>query len=130
MTLLKLCGLCLLLAVLYLLQKEAGGRFLPLVALSGGVVLMLYLVEHTRVLVDFLGTLTERGDAIVSEALSLALRVLGLSFLTELTASLCRDMGEGGLATRLEWCGRLEILVVSLPLLCRLLDTAFSLVAE
>ena len=42
---------------------------------------------------------------------------MGLAALTEVTASTCRDLGEGGLATKVEWCGRAEILAVSLPTL-------------
>lgn len=126
MTFLKLCGLCLLAACLLLLLREAGGRYLPLIALSGGVILLLYLFEELRLVTSFLEELAV-GDT-VSDVLSLSLRVLGLCFLTELTASLCRDMGEGGLASRLELCGRVEILLVSLPTLSRLIEAAVTLI--
>ena len=124
MSLLKLCGLVLLVALTVLLLREAGGRGAPLVALGGGLLLLLFLVERYRSLLGFLDALP--GGELLGSAVSLSLRVLGLSFLTETTAGICRDLGEGALAARLEWCGRAEILLVSLPTLTRVLEVAVS----
>lgn len=128
MSLLKLCGLVLLVALTLLLLREAGGRGAPLLAIGGGCLLLLFLLERYRSLLGFLDALP--GGELIHSAVSLSLRVLGLSFLTETTAGLCRDLGEGGLATRLEWCGRAEILLVSLPTLERVLSVAVSYLSE
>ena len=122
MTLVKLVGLALLGAVLLLVLREAGGRLAPLAAASCGVVLLLFLLERYRTLFAFLADLPYAEP--LGEAVSLSLRVIGLSLLTELSAGVCRDLGEGSLATKLEWCGRAEILVVSLPMLSRLCELA------
>lgn len=122
MTLVKLLGLALLMAVLLLVLRETGGRLVALAATAGGILLLSFLVERYRTLFAYLTELPYAEP--IAEATSLALRVLGISFLTEITAGICRDLGEGGLATKLEWCGRAEILVVSLPMLSRLLSLA------
>ena len=124
MSLLKLCGLVLLVALTLLLLREAGGRGATPVLLGGGLLLLLFLVEHYRSLLGFLDTLP--GGELLGSAVSLSLRVLGLAFLTETTAGICRDLGEAGLATRLEWCGRAEILLISLPTLEEVLRVAVS----
>ena len=121
---LKLCALALLAAILLLPLREAGGRLGGVAAALCGVLLLLTLTERYATLFSFLDTLGE--NAVPGEAVSLSLRALGLSFLTEVTAGICRDLGEVGLATRLEWCGRAEILVLALPTLVRLLELAVS----
>ena len=121
---LKLCALALLAAILLLPLREAGGRLGGVAAALCGVLLLLTLTERYATIFSFLDTLGE--NAVPGEAVSLSLRALGLSFLTEVTAGICRDLGEGGLATRLEWCGRAEILVLALPTLVRLLELAVS----
>lgn len=68
-----------------------------------------------------LGTTALDGDS-----WTLVLRALGLAFLTEVTASVCRDSGEGTLAGWVETAGKLEILLLSFPLIRSLL----SFVAE
>ena len=125
MSLLKLSALAILAAVLLLLLRETGGRLSAVAGLAGGLLLLGALLERYGKIFSFLTEL--RGGELVSSVLSLALRVLALCLLTEITAGICRDLGEGGLATRLEWCGRAEILVASLPTVGRLLETAVTL---
>ena len=55
--------------------------------------------------------------ALDGESWTLVLRALGLAFLTEVTASVCRDSGEGTLAGWVETAGKLEILLLSFPLI-------------
>lgn len=60
--------------------------------------------------------------ALDGESWTLVLRALGLAFLTEVTASVCRDSGEGTLAGWVETAGKLEILLLSFPLIRSLLS--------
>ncbi len=124
MTLLRLCGLAVLAATVALSLRETGGKLAPLAALAGGLALLSFVLWRYR---EVFAMLTElAGGEAAGEALSLGLRVLGLAAVTEITAGVCRDLGEGSLATKVEWCGRAEILVVSLPSLSRLLTLAAS----
>ena len=52
----------------------------------------------------------------LSESFSSLLRMMAIGCLARLGGDLCRDMGETSLATRLELCGRVEILLLCLPL--------------
>ena len=54
----------------------------------------------------------------------LILRAVGIGLLAELGASFCRELGEHALADGVLFFGRAEILVLSLPLLDRLVDLA------
>jgi len=128
LTLLRLFGIALLAAVMLLLLREGGGKLAPLVALSGGVALLGFAISRTGELLSFLSEL-ELGEG-ASAALSFSLRAVGLAALTEVTAGTCRDLGEGGLATKVEWCGRAEILAVSLPMLSELFELAGSFLAS
>ena len=124
MTLIKLCGVCLLLAALSLTLRDAGGKLAPLVGVFGGVALLFALLPRYQPIIDLLSGLSE--DPVFSSALSLGLRAVGLCVLVEVTAGILRDMGEGGLAARLEWCGRLELILLALPTVGELLTVASS----
>ncbi|MBQ2719886.1 MAG: hypothetical protein IJF73_07460 [Clostridia bacterium] len=125
---LRLFGLAVLSAVLLYLLREAGGRLLPLGAVAAGIALLLFGVSRYGEIVSLLSSLGA-GSEVAASALSLSLRAVGLASVTEVTAGLCRDLGEGGLATRVEWCGRAEILFVSLPTLSSLLSLAAEYLA-
>ena len=57
------------------------------------------------------------------------LKALGIAFLTETAAAICRDSGEGGLAGWVEMAGKLELLLLSFPLIRTVLDTAVALLS-
>ena len=67
------------------------------------------------------------GQAIPDETLSLLFKAMGIAFLTQIGASVCRDCGENGLATWVEMAGKVEIVLLSLPLIRDVLSQATEL---
>ena len=55
------------------------------------------------------------------------LRATGIALIAELTAGFCRDLGEGSIAEGVSLFGKLEILVLSLPLVDDVLEIAKEL---
>ena len=80
------------------------------------------IVEYVRELSDTLGDAEKIGVA--CEAL---LKALGISILTHVTATICRDSGEGSIAYYVELGGKIEILLLSLPLIREMIDTTLTL---
>ena len=71
--------------------------------------------------------LTAATGALDGESWTILLKALGLAFLTETAASVCRDSGETGLAAWVETAGKLEILLLSFPLIRTVMDTVAAL---
>jgi stage III sporulation protein AD len=76
---------------------------------------------------DYVTDLTAVTGALDEASWFILLKALGLAFLTETAASVCRDSGEAGLATWVETAGKLEILLLSFPLIRTVLDTVSAL---
>ena len=77
--------------------------------------------------VSYVTELTDETGALEGDAWPILLKALGVAFLTETAASVCRDSGEGGLASWVETAGRLEILLLSFPLIRTVTDTVATL---
>lgn len=121
---LKLCGGALICAIAVLLIKSAGGVTLPLqwtgtVALVGASLLML-----SPVLAWVEELCAQNG---MGELCALLLKGLGVAMLTQICAEMCRQSGEGVLAGGVEMAGKAELLLLCLPYLKRLVDTAEQL---
>ena len=67
------------------------------------------------------------GQALPDGTLSLLFKAMGIAFLTQIGASVCRDCGENGLATWVEMAGKIEILLLSFPLIRDVLSEATAL---
>ncbi len=97
---------------------------LAVTVVSLGVILTLLVgsLSYLRELTAGLG-----GDP--TGMWEILLKALGIAFLTETAAAICRDSGEGGLAGWVEMAGKLELLLLSFPLIRTVLDTAAALLS-
>ena len=83
--------------------------------LAAGAVLLsgaLGALEAIRELMDALADTAGLSPAVVAPVL----KTTGIAILTRLSAALCRDAGESGIAAFVETAGALSALYVSLPL--------------
>ena len=53
----------------------------------------------------------------------LLLKIIGITYLSEFSADLCRDAGANTLASQIELFGKLSILVLCMPIMTSLLET-------
>ena len=125
MTVLRVAGAALLISLASLLVRETGGRLGALVSLAGGVTLLLFFFPRIGLLLSEIGRIGEVGE---SEWLRPLLRIIAVGYTVEIGADLCRELGEGGCASHLLPCGRIEILLLAMPSFLSLLSLAVSLV--
>ena len=55
--------------------------------------------------------------------LTTLLKMIGITYIAEFSAGICKDAGYGALGTQIEIFGKLSILAVSMPILLALLET-------
>ncbi len=51
------------------------------------------------------------------EIFKIMLKATGIAFIGSVSASLCRDSGEGGIASSVELVAKLEILILAIPVI-------------
>lgn len=87
-----------------------------------GLIIFAGMTEHLEQLVR---TLREIGSFVQIENsyILTLIKMLGITYLAEFSAGLCKDAGYSSIATQIEMFGKLTILVLSLPILLALLRT-------
>ncbi len=118
----RLCGAALCALAAALILRGAKSEFAGMVTLAAAVLFLTAAVERLapvlRTLAVFAG---ETGFAPYLDTLT---RALGITLTVQFSSELCRDAGEGALASKLELIGKAEILVLCLPLLEELVTLA------
>lgn len=99
----------------------------PFLRMAVTVVALGLTVALASTVLTYITDLALATGALEGEEWSLLLKALGVAFLTETAASVCRDSGETGLATWVETAGKLEILLLSFPLIRTVMDTVTEL---
>ena len=112
-----------------LILKKTGNDIATLLKLGVGIALggaCFYILEP---LISYVYELSD-GDVTSSlfPSVRIVLQVLGVAFLTQICSLTCRDCGEATMAYYVELGGKGEMLVLSLPLIKEILDTAVKLI--
>ena len=62
-------------------------------------------------------------DRINSVYLSTLIKMIGITYVAEFAAGICKDAGYGAVGTQIEIFGKLSVLAVSMPILLALIET-------
>lgn len=109
------CALCCLLTV-----REVRREWEPYLLLGIALFFLFLTLPGVRESVSFAASLS----AAAGEGAGVILRALGIAWMASAAGDLCRASGENALAGYVEGVGRVELAVLSLPLLRELLALA------
>ncbi len=111
--------------MLLLLRKERPELTIGLALVSGIALFFLILPKVSQVVMAFGNLAAESG--LGSLYFGIVLKVLGISYIADFAAALCRDAGEELMASRVEMAGKVLILVSALPIVNEVLNVIRSL---
>jgi len=112
---LRVTALCLTGALLAVLLHRSGGELALLLSLAVCGVAAMVLIEPLEELRDFWEDAAAWGELPV-ELFTPLIKTVGIALLSRTGSDLCRDAGEGAIASVLETAGAVAAIAVSLPL--------------
>ncbi len=95
--------------------------------LTAGVLVMLYALTAAAGVWEFFNTLAELAG-LSSEVLQPVVKTVGIAIVTKITAEVCRDAKESGLAAFTETAGAFLALLAAIPLIETVLTLLTSLI--
>ena len=125
----RIGGLALVGLVALLVLRQYKPEWAVFIRMAVTVVSMGIILTMAGTVISYVTDLTEGTGALDGKTWSLLLKALGIAFLTETAASICRDSGEASLAGWVEMAGKLEILLMSFPLIRTVMETVTDLLA-
>lgn len=121
----KICAAAVVSLSAVLVLRESNSSFAELVALFFGICVIARTVIGIAEVTNYLKELVDGSEA--EGHLKVLLKAAGIAYITDFTADICRDAGVGNIATYVEFFGRCELLLLSLPLMSSLLELSFTL---
>lgn len=115
----KICGMALICLVAFAVVRQWGRDFEVPMKLAAAVVFLGILLGMAIPLLTWIREMLSVGA--VSEYAELLLGALGIAVVTGVCADLCRECREPTVASYVEMAGRLEILILSIPLIKEIL---------
>ena len=125
MEIFKILAICLISAVLAIVLKQQKGEYALITALAGGTVVVLYILKSVAAPIEYIkARLLSCG--VKTEYFAVALKALGIGYVTGFIADACRDSGQASLAAKAELAGKCAIFILSVPLISSVLETALG----
>lgn len=123
----KILAVLLVTAVLCIILKQKNGEYALLVAVAAGVVTAIFILSIVaRPITELKSKIEDYG--INTEYFKVAVKALGVGYVTSFIADACRDSGQTSLASKAELAGKTAIFIMSLPLLLSVLELAVGFV--
>ncbi|OPJ56939.1 stage III sporulation protein AD [Alkalithermobacter paradoxus] len=127
MDLTRLIGTAILGITLSMLFKKDRPEVSMFIGLITGVGIFLGALHKLSFIIDSIRSLTSKVH-INYIYLSTILKVVGISYLIEFAIQICKDAGEGAIASKLEFAGKVIILTMSFPIMLSILETIINII--
>lgn len=122
----QILGIGIVTAVLSLMLKQHRPELAVAIPVMGGVVIFLWVVPYLQEAVRLFENLAELSG-MKNRYLHLILKMIGIAYLCEFSAELCRDAGESSVAGKIELGGKLLILSLSFPIITQFMELVESI---
>lgn len=124
---LKICALAFICTVVGVVIKQIKSEISFALKAAGGVLIFGITLISLEPFFSFFYELSGVGGT--EEYIGIVLKSLGIAMIAHVCAGICRDAGEGGLAGGVELAGKIEILLLCIPLIRRILGYASEMIS-
>ncbi len=122
-----IAGFAVVAALFAFTVKQYKPELAVYIGIAGGAVVLLAAIASAEGIID-----TIKGFAsswgIENDIIALIIKTIGLTYIVQVAAQLCRDMGEGALAVKTELAGKLMLLTLAVPFVSELLERIIGIV--
>lgn len=111
--------------ILAIIFKKGKEEYSLYISIAACVLILIWGIGKLEVILDAIEKL--QGYIKLNKAyVGILIKIIGITYVTEITSSLCKDSGYQAVGDQIELVGKLTILAISMPILLAILDTINS----
>jgi stage III sporulation protein AD len=114
--------IAIILAIIFKKGKEEYSLY---ISIGACILILLWGIGKLEVILDSIERL--QGYIQMNKAyVGILIKIIGITYITEISSSLCKDSGYQAIGEQIELVGKLTILAISMPIMLAILDTINS----
>lgn len=121
MEILKIAALALTGVILAALMKGVNKEFSIYIILATVILVFFTIIDKLAEIFTFLEGIYD-DISYGRTFFPIILKVLAVAYITDFTAQLCKDSGEGAIGTKVELAGKIVIFYLAMPILTAILE--------
>jgi stage III sporulation protein AD len=123
----QIVGLALIVTVISVVLKQIRPEIALQLTILAGASIFILVMSKIKVIIDLLQNLADQAN-ISSYYLLIVLKIVGVAYLAEFGAQICRDAGEGALASKIELAAKVAVIVLAIPIIVAITESLVRLV--
>ncbi|NLX91057.1 MAG: stage III sporulation protein AD [Firmicutes bacterium] len=121
MEIIQVVGFAIVAAIFIILIRQSRPDIGQLLSIAVGVIIVVYLLGYLKMVINLITEIALEAN-VSPLFLRTLLRVIGVAYLAEFGAQVCRDAGEGNIAAKIEFAGKIIILIMAIPILVSIME--------
>ena len=121
MEIIKIIEIALVALIIIILLKQYKPEFAIYISLLTGVLILVLVMDELTGIMSLIQTIADKAS-INQQFLTILIKITGIAFLSEFAVSICKDSGEGAIASKIELGSKIIIISMSIPILSSLLE--------
>ena len=127
MEIIQIIGLGFVVTLLILIIKQQRPEIAVQLSLALATIIFLMVLSKINVVLNLFRDMAAKAN-ISAMYLNTILKIIGIAYVTEFGAQVCRDAGEGAVASKIEFAGKVLVMVMAIPIIALVLDTIVRLI--
>ncbi|WP_017415707.1 stage III sporulation protein AD [Clostridium tunisiense] len=116
MEIIKVVTFALVALIIVMVVKNERNDIAVFLSLVAGIMIFIFMISKLTIVVNFLQSLSNKANIDVVY-LDTVFKVLGIAYLSSFCSEVCKDAGEGSIAAKVEFAGKILILTLAIPIL-------------
>jgi len=126
MEIIQIVGLGFIVTLLSLVIRSQRPDIAVQLSIALATIIFLMVLGKISVVLDLFRDLAEKAG-VGQIYLNTILKIIGIAYITEFGAQVCRDAGEGAVASKIEFAGKVMVMVMAIPIIALVLETIVKL---
>lgn len=125
----SIMGIGIIGVILSVTLKNSRPEIALCTALATGIVIITSVLPQLVAVIDGISQLCS-VSRLSGEYFKVIMKVIGTAYLTQFAAELAKDAGEGAIAKKIEFAGKVSVLAITLPIIENLMDIIFKTLTD
>jgi len=123
----QVIGLAIVATVIIAVIKAQRPEIAIQISIAAGIIVFTMILGKISAVIELLNSYAERIN-INTVYISTLLKIVGIAYIAEFGAEVCKDAGESAIASKVELAGKVVIIVLAVPILTSLMDLIIRII--
>jgi stage III sporulation protein AD len=113
-------------SILALTLKRQNPEISLAISIVAGVIIFMIVIPQLKVVLEMFYKISQ-NTKLDKVYIAIVLKIIGIAYISEFGVQICKDAGEGAIASKIELVGKILIMLVSAPILVALMDLIITI---